>query len=46
MRAFFIYGSGLRQGYVSTHWQCQHWFCSLAEARLRIEAWRGDYNEQ
>ncbi|MEG7096310.1 integrase core domain-containing protein, partial [Pseudomonas aeruginosa] len=21
-----------------------HWFCSLAEARIRIAAWRRDYN--
>ncbi|MGU0610903.1 IS3 family transposase [Pseudomonas aeruginosa] len=23
----------------------EHWFCSLAEARIRIAAWRRDYNE-
>jgi len=23
----------------------EHWFCSLAEARIRIVAWRRDYNE-
>ncbi|WBI20547.1 IS3 family transposase ISPa32 [Pseudomonas aeruginosa] len=22
----------------------EHWFCSLAEARIRIAAWRRDYN--
>ncbi|WP_134478092.1 integrase core domain-containing protein, partial [Pseudomonas aeruginosa] len=23
----------------------EYWFCSLAEARIRIAAWRRDYNE-
>ncbi|RUF71809.1 transposase, partial [Pseudomonas aeruginosa] len=23
----------------------EHWFCSLAEARIRIAAWRRNYNE-